>query len=238
MVYPSNSHLPQNLSQDGTLYQQVCARIDKAAQYAQRHQDDINLIAVSKFFPQEAIIHVIKQGQLLFGENYVQEAIKKFTPIREDYPDVKVHFIGTLQSNKADDAVRFFDAIHCVDRLSLVKAIARARDKYNTQPQLFIQVNTGDEQQKAGITTEQCGMLLQRCQEYGLTIDGFMVIPPVYEPCNLHFALLKKLIHKHHDILTNHYLSMGMSDDFEQAIGMGAHYIRIGRAIFGERPKK
>lgn len=237
MTYPS-LHITQELdNQHG--YHNISMRVKEAVHQHHRSLNDVELIAVSKLFGIEAIEPIIAQGHCNFGENYIQEAVDKFSILKPKYPQIKLHFIGALQSNKADIAVDFFDAIHSLDRPSLVKSIAKARDKYQKQPQLFIQVNSGDEAQKGGVRVADLENLLKLCQDYDLIIDGLMVIPPIDEPVNLHFALMQKLADDYHDYFDGDcQLSMGMSSDFEQAIAFGAHYIRVGTAIFGERPKK
>lgn len=237
MTYPS-LHISQSHDND-TGYHNIAMRVKEAVHQHHRSLNDVQLIAVSKLFTLKAIEPIIAQGQRHFGENYVQEAVDKFSILKPKYPNIKLHFIGALQSNKADIAVDFFDAIHSLDRPSLAKAIAKARDKCKKQPQLFIQVNSGDENQKGGVRVADLENLLQLCHQYALTLDGLMVIPPVDEPVNLHFALMQKLATEYADYFHGDcQLSMGMSSDFEQAIAFGAHYIRVGTAIFGQRPAK
>jgi PLP dependent protein len=175
---------------------------------------------------------VFAAGQRVFGENYVQEAKAKWEPLRERYPDVELHMIGPLQSNKAKDAVRLFDAIHTLDRESLAKELAKEIGKVERAPRLLVQVNTGEEPQKGGVMPAEADGFIAVCRErHGLAIDGLMCIPPAEEPPSPHFALLAKIA-KRNGLKA---LSMGMSPDFEAAIQLGATHVRIGSAIFGVR---
>jgi PLP dependent protein len=190
------------------------------------------LVAVSKTFPAEAILPVLEAGQRLFGENYVQEAKAKWPGLRERFPDVELHMIGPLQSNKADDAVKLFDAIHTLDRESLAQALAKAIGKAGRAPRLFVQVNTGLEPQKGGIDPREAAAFVGRCRDvHGLAVEGLMCIPPADQPPSPHFALLAKLARE----LGLAGLSMGMSADYEAAIQLGATHVRVGSAIFGGR---
>jgi PLP dependent protein len=212
--------------------QAVRAAIVRAARDFGRDPASITLVAVSKTFPAEAIEPVLAAGQRAFGENYVQEAKAKWAPLRERYPDVELHLIGPLQSNKARDAVSLFDAIHTLDRESLAKELAKEIAKAERAPRLFVQVNTGEEPQKGGVMPAEADGFIAACRErWKLTIDGLMCIPPVDEPPSPHFALLHKIAARN-GLST---LSMGMSADFEAAIQLGATHVRIGSAIFGER---
>ena len=216
--------------------QSVRAAIARAARDFERDPASITLIAVSKTFPGEAIEPVLGAGHRVFGENYVQEAKAKWGPLRERYPDVELHLIGPLQSNKARDAVRLFDAIHTLDRASLAEAlakeIAKAADAAERRPRLLVQVNTGEEPQKGGVMPAEADAFIDACRvRWGLTVDGLMCIPPADEPPSPHFALLYKIAARH-GLRT---LSMGMSADFEAAIQLGATHVRVGSAIFGER---
>ena len=216
--------------------QSVRAAIARAARDFGRDPASITLIAVSKTFPEEAIEPVLAAGQRVFGENYVQEAKAKWGPLRERYPDVELHLIGPLQSNKARDAVRLFDAIHTLDRASLAEAlakeIAKAAETAERRPRLLVQVNTGEEPQKGGVMPAEADAFIDACRvRWGLTVDGLMCIPPADEPPSPHFALLYKIAARH-GLRT---LSMGMSVDFEAAIQLGATHVRVGSAIFGER---
>lgn len=209
----------------------VLANIADAAQRAQRPAGDIQLVAVSKTHDTQAIRPLIAAGQRHFGENRVQEAAAKWPDLRSETPDIVLHLIGQLQSNKAEEAVALFDAIHSVDRSSLVQAIAKACEKTGKRPQLFIQVNIGDEEQKGGCATGDLPALLAEAKDAGLTIDGLMAIPPAdIEPAP-YFALLDELAERHGLRLR----SMGMSSDYETAVMLGATHVRVGTALFGSR---
>ena len=191
-------------------------------------------MAVSKTFPADAIEPVLAAGQRVFGENYVQEAKAKWPALRERYPDVELHMIGPLQSNKAKEAVELFDAIHTLDRPSLAEALAKEIAKQGRTPRLFVQVNTGEEPQKGGVIPTEVDAFLDACRaKYGLTIDGLMCIPPAEDPPSPHFALLNTIAQRH----GLKALSMGMSADFDAAIQLGATHVRVGSAIFGSRTK-
>lgn len=210
----------------------VKTRIAAAAKAAGRDSAAITLIAVSKTFGPEAIKPVLGAGHRAFGENRVQEAGGKWPALKARFADSALHLIGALQSNKAAEAVALFDAIHSLDRDKLARELAKAIERQGRAPQLFIQVNTGAEPQKAGIDPRQAGGFLARCRdEHGLAVSGLMCIPPVDEAPGPHFALLQKLAAE----LDLANLSMGMSSDFETAIAFGATHIRIGTAIFGPR---
>jgi pyridoxal phosphate enzyme (YggS family) len=192
-----------------------------------------SLIAVSKLQPNERVLKVLGSGHHEFGENYVQEAALKWPTWRENYSQLKLHMLGPLQTNKARQAMELFDCIHSLDRPKLAKSIARLAQELGKCPELFIQVNTGAEVQKAGILVQDLESFIVDCRDKDLPIKGLMAIPPVDEEVSLHFALLKKLADSNG--LT--CLSMGMSDDFEKAISFGATHVRVGSAIFGARPK-
>jgi hypothetical protein len=192
----------------------------------------VTLIAVSKTFAAESIVPVLQAGQRAFGENRVQEAKAKWPALRETYPDSALHLIGPLQSNKAKDAVTLFDAIHSVDRDSLCQALAKELPLQNKLIELFVQLNTGEESQKAGVAPADADDFIRRCREHhGLMISGLMCIPPVDDAPAPHFALTAKIAKRNG--LTK--LSMGMSADFATAIQFGATHIRVGSAIFGHR---
>ena len=210
---------------------EVREAIARAAKRAQRRADDICLIAVSKTHDAEAIKPLIAAGQRHFGENRVQEAAAKWPELREETPDIVLHLIGQLQSNKADDAVVLFDVIHSVDRSSLVKALARACEKAGRQPRLFVQVNVGDEDQKGGCAVAELPALLAEATDAGLTIEGLMAIPPADTEPAPYFALLDELAERHGLPLR----SMGMSGDYEKAVMLGATHVRVGTALFGAR---
>ena len=210
------------------------AQISKAAQGAGRKPDDIHLVAVSKVQPATRIDEALAAGHRLFGENRVQEAQEHWAAIRAGgaYPDLKLHLIGPLQTNKAADAVALFDVIETLDREKLALALAKEMQKQGRNLPCFIQVNTGEEAQKAGIAPADLPGFLEFCRtECGLNVRGLMCIPPVDDPPALHFALLAKLA-RAHDLPE---LSMGMSGDFEKAIALGATSVRIGTGVFGER---
>jgi pyridoxal phosphate enzyme (YggS family) len=208
--------------------------IRRAASDYDRDPSGITLVAVSKTFPAEAIEPVLAAGQRVFGENYVQEAKAKWPALRERFSDVELHMIGPLQSNKAKEAVELFDVIHTLDRPSLAEALAKEIAKQGRAPRLLVQVNTGEEPQKGGVPPAEVDAFLEACRsKYGLTIEGLMCIPPAEDPPSPHFALLNTIARKHGLTM----LSMGMSADFDAAIQLGATHVRVGSAIFGERPK-
>jgi pyridoxal phosphate enzyme (YggS family) len=206
--------------------------IARACKEARRDRASVTLIAVSKTFEADAITPIIAAGQRVFGENRVQEAKGKWPALISAYSDIALHLIGPLQSNKAKEAVALFDAIHSVDRPSICQALAKEIDSQKKHPQLFVQVNTGEEPQKAGIAPGEADAFIARCRDtYGLQISGLMCIPPVNEPPSAHFALTAKIAARNG--LKN--LSMGMSADFAEAIMLGATHVRVGSAIFGHR---
>ncbi|ETR77800.1 alanine racemase [Afipia sp. P52-10] len=206
----------------------------RACKDAARDRSEVQLVAVSKTFEAEAIVPVLTAGQRVFGENRVQEAKAKWPVLMARYPDVELHLIGPLQSNKAKEAVALFHAIHSVDRPSICEALAKEIDKQGRAPHLFVQINTGEEPQKAGIAPQDADAFLAACTKtYGLTIAGLMCIPPVDEAAAPHFALTAKIAARNGLKL----LSMGMSADFAEAILMGATHVRVGSAIFGQRSK-
>jgi PLP dependent protein len=206
--------------------------IRRACKEAARDRASVTLVAVSKTFNAEAIKPVIEAGQLVFGENRVQEAKAKWPTLMAAYPGIALHLIGPLQSNKAKEAVALFDAIHSVDRPSLCEALAKEFRTQARRPQLFVQLNTGEEPQKAGVAPAEADGFIASCREkFGLPICGLMCIPPINEPPAPHFALTAKIAARNG--LKN--LSMGMSADFATAIALGATHVRIGSAIFGHR---
>ena len=213
----------------------VRAEIARACRDASRDPAEVTLVAVSKTHGAEAIEPVIAAGQQVFGENRVQEAKSKWPPLLEKYPGLSLHLIGPLQSNKAKEAVALFDAIHSVDRPSLCAALAKEIERQNRRPQLFVEINTGAEAQKAGILPQDADLFLTTCRDtYGLEIAGLMCIPPFEEAPGPHFALTAKIAKRNGLKL----LSMGMSADFATAIQLGATHVRVGSAIFGEREQK
>lgn len=204
----------------------------KALKAAGRPQDAVILTAVSKTQPWEAIEPVLKAGQRRFGENRVQEAQERWTPVRETYPDLELRLIGPLQSNKAADAVSFFDVIESLDRDKIARAVADEMQKQGRAPAVYVQVNIGEEDQKAGIAPLDADAFLKTARDsYGLNVAGLMCIPPVEGPRGPYFALLKKIAERN----GISHLSMGMSDDYETAIAFGSTEIRVGSAIFGAR---
>ena len=208
-------------------------KIAEAARTAGRTPGDVQLIAVSKTFGAPEIEPLLRAGHKRFGENRVQEAKGKWPALKAQFPDVALHLIGPLQSNKVKEAVELFDAIHSIDREKIARAVAAEMKRQGKRLELFIQVNTGEEPQKAGVLPRDTAALLKLCrEELGLEIAGLMCIPPVDEEPALHFAFLAKLAGE----LGLRGLSMGMSDDFETAIAFGATHVRVGSAIFGSRP--
>lgn len=205
--------------------------IAKATKKWQRNADDVTLVAVSKFHSAEAIQEALLAGHRTYGENRVQEAADKWPALKNEHPDICLHLIGPLQSNKAKQALELFDVIETIDRPKLVDEITKHLPKLSKTPLFYVQVNVGDESQKAGVAIEELDTLLAYCTKKGLAIAGLMCIPPVDQPPAPYFALLRKLANQHH---INH-LSMGMSGDFEEAISLGATHVRVGTAIFGER---
>jgi hypothetical protein len=210
---------------------QIRDRLARAAKLAGRKADAVQLIAVSKTQLAEAITPLLAAGHRHFGENRVQEAAAKWPTLRERYPDAHLHLIGQLQSNKADDAVALADAIHTVDRSSLVTALARAMDRLGRRPPCFVQVNIGDEPQKGGCAVAALPALLAEVTAAGLPVVGLMCLPPAGVEAAPYFALLAKLARD--GGLGG--LSMGMSDDFETATMLGATHVRVGSALFGAR---
>ena len=210
---------------------EIRSRIDKAAKLAGRKGDEISLIAISKTHGAEAIRPLLDAGQRLFGENRVQEAQEKWPALKADYPDVALHLVGQLQSNKAEEAVALFNAIHSVDRPSLVVALGRAMTRAGRRPDCFLQVNIGDEPQKGGCAVADLPALVEAAGEANLPVVGLMCIPPAEVEPAPYFALLAKLARRHHLPA----LSMGMSGDFETAVTIGATHVRIGSALFGAR---
>jgi PLP dependent protein len=210
----------------------VRERVVRACREAGRDPAGVTLIAVSKTFDAAAIEPAIAAGQTVFGENRVQEAMAKWPPLQAKHPELSLHMIGPLQSNKAREAVALFDAIHSVDRPSLCRALAKEIDRQGRRPLLFVEINTGAEPQKAGVLPQDADAFLASCRtDYALAIAGLMCIPPAGEAPAPHFALTAKIAARNG--LAG--LSMGMSGDFESAIAMGATHVRVGSAIFGAR---
>lgn len=211
---------------------EVRERISRAARDCGRDPASVTLVCVSKTFEADAILPALEAGERVFGENRVQEAQGKWPALRERFPDLDLHLIGPLQSNKAEDTVALFDTIETVDRPKIAAALAKAIDKSGRHPRLYVQVNTGAEPQKAGVLPEEADAFLASCrEEHGLTISGLMCIPPVDDQASPHFALLAKIAARNGIA----HLSMGMSADFELGIQLGATHVRVGSAIFGAR---
>ncbi len=211
--------------------QEIQEKFVKAERDAGRETGSAQLIAVSKVQPDERVLAVLKQGHRVFGENRVQEAAGKWPGFKEQFADVSVHLIGPLQTNKARQAMELFDAIHTVDRPKLAKTIARLAQELGQCPELFVQVNTGEEDQKAGVAPQEADAFIAECRALDLSVQGLMCIPPADEEPSLHFALLAKIAERN----GLQGLSMGMSGDFERAIALGATHVRVGSAIFGDR---
>ena len=208
------------------------SQVAQACRDANRDPVTVTLVAISKTFEAEAIEPVIASGQQIFGENRVQEAKAKWPPLTARYSGIELHLVGSLQSNKAKEAVTLFDAIHSVDRTSLAEALAKEISRQNRQPLLFVEINTGAEPQKAGVLPQDADAFLAACRDrYGLSISGLMCIPPHDEAPAPHFALTAKIAKRNRLTL----LSMGMSADFPTAIAFGATHVRVGTAIFGGR---
>jgi len=210
---------------------EIRARIAKAETNAGRPAGSVQLIAVSKVQPLDRVQAVLDQGQRVFGENKVQEAAGKWPDFRETYGEIDLHLIGPLQTNKVRQAFGLFQHIHSLDRPKLAHTMARIAQEMGHCPQLYIQVNTGEEPQKAGIAPQEADAFVAECRSMDLPVAGLMCIPPIDETPALHFALLAKLAARN----GLQGLSMGMSDDFEQAIALGATHVRVGSAIFGTR---
>lgn len=219
------------MTEPATLLADIRARIAQSARIARRDAAAVTLVAVSKTHPAERIAPLIAAGQQVFGENRVQEAEAKWPALREAHPHVQLHLVGQLQSNKAEDAVRLFDAIHSLDRPSLITALARAMDKVGRQVPCFVQVNIGEEAQKGGCAIADLPALLAEARAASIPLAGLMAVPPLDTEPAPYFALLAKLAADNG--VTG--LSMGMSDDFETAVMLGATHVRVGSALFGAR---
>jgi pyridoxal phosphate enzyme (YggS family) len=210
----------------------VLQRISEAARAAGRKPEDVTLVAVSKQQPDGRVEAMLDAGQRVFGENRVQEAQRRWSPRRAAFPDLQLRLIGSLQSNKAPEAVRLFDAIESLDRPKLAAALAEAAQKLGRCPDILVQINTGEEHQKSGVPPGGADAFIQAAQrQFGLPVRGLMCIPPADEPPAMHFALLAKIAARN----GLGVLSMGMSGDFETAIRFGATHVRVGSALFGER---
>ena len=210
---------------------EIRERVAVAAREAGREPDEITLVAVSKVQPLERIEAVLAAGHRVFGENRVQEAAGKWPALRERYPDIRLHLVGPLQTNKVRQAVELFDVIETVDRPKLARKLAETFEETGRQLPCFVQVNTGEEPQKAGVMPADADGFVAECRALGLPLEGLMCIPPVEEEPALHFALLARIAERN----GLRGLSMGMSADFERAIAQGATVVRVGSALFGER---
>ena len=210
----------------------VLGRLRAAEARAGRAEGSARLVAVSKLQPEDRVRAVLDAGHRLFGENRVQEAQGRWEPLREAHEGVELHLVGPLQTNKARAAVALFDAIHTVDRERLAEALARLAQERGTSPEILVQVNTGEEPQKAGVPPGEADALVARCRALDLPLRGLMCIPPQEEEPSLHFALLARIAARN----GLDGLSMGMSGDFERAVAQGATLVRVGSAVFGERP--
>lgn len=211
--------------------QDITTRIAKAEENAGRAAGAVSLIAVSKVQPNARVQAVLEEGHRCFGENRVQEAEGKWPDFKQQFDGVQLHLIGPLQSNKARAAMELFDVIHTLDRPKLATTFARLAQEMGQCPDMFIQVNTGEEDQKAGVLPADADAFIKQARDLDLPVRGLMCIPPVDEEASLHFALLGKIAARN----GLEGLSMGMSSDFEKAIALGATHVRVGSAIFGER---
>lgn len=217
-------NIPENLAA-------ILTRIDAARKAATLPAPATRLVAIAKTVDEDGIREALRAGQRLFGENRVQEAQKKYPPLKSDFPDLELHLVGPLQSNKVREAAALFDVIQTLDREKLADALAAERDRSGKCPRLFVQVNTGEEPQKAGVFPRQAAALIAYAREKNLPVEGLMCIPPAGDDAAPHFALLARLA-KDNDLKN---LSMGMSGDFELAVKFGATHVRVGTAIFGTR---
>ncbi len=216
----------------GARLAEIRARIAQAARDCGRSPEEVTLVCVSKTFAADEIKPVLEAGERVFGENKVQEALSKWPALKHLYPHVELHLIGPLQTNKAREAVEFFDCVETLDRPKLAAALAKEILRTGRHPKLYVQVNTGAEPQKAGILPQDADSFIAACRkDYGLEISGLMCIPPLNEQASPHFALLSQIARRNGIAI----LSMGMSGDFELAIQLGATHVRVGTAIFGKR---
>ena len=212
----------------------VHARIAEAARSVGRDPGEITLVAVGKAQSEDRLIAAIEAGQRAFGENYVQEARARWPGLKERYPDVTLHMVGAIQTNKAKEVVALFDVIETLDREKLARALAREMAAQDRRPVCLVQVNTGEEPQKAGVMPADADRFIEQCRTLGLPVEGLMAIPPENEEPSLHFALLAKIAKRNRLAA----LSMGMSADYEIAVQFGATHVRVGSAIFGARPPR
>jgi pyridoxal phosphate enzyme (YggS family) len=213
----------------------VRARIAEAAAAVGRDAGEVTLVAVAKLQPADRVTAALSAGHRVFGENRIQEAKAKWPPLKASFPDIVLHLVGPLQTNKVRDAVALFDVIETVDRPKLARALAAEMARSGRRPRCLVEVNTGAEPQKAGVLPEQADAFIEACgKEFGLPIAGLMCIPPMDEEPSLHFALLREIAKRH----GLRELSMGMSEDFEIAVRFGATEVRLGTAVFGPRPPR
>jgi PLP dependent protein len=218
----------------GSSFRTVRARIAAAAETVGRDPAEVTLVAVSKAQPDERVLAALAAGQRVFGENYVQEAKARWPALRSAYPDLQLHMIGPIQTNKAKDVVALFDVIETVDRPKLGRVLVAEMARQGRRPVCFVQVNTGEEPQKAGVLPADADAFIAECRRLELPVVGLMAIPPEAEEPSLHFALLADIARRNR----LGQLSMGMSADYEIAVQFGATHVRVGSAIFGERPPK
>ena len=218
----------------GTALETVRARIAAAAETVGRDPADVTLVAVSKAQPDARVLAALAARQRVFGENYVQEAKARWPALRAAYPELQLHMIGPIQTNKAKDVVALFDVIETVDRPKLARALAKEMDRSGRRPLCFVEVNTGEEPQKAGVLPADADAFITACRQLGLPVVGLMAIPPEAEEPSLHFALLAEIARRN----GLEQLSMGMSTDYEIAVQFGATHVRVGSAIFGARPPR
>jgi pyridoxal phosphate enzyme (YggS family) len=212
----------------------VRTRIAAAARTVGRDPAEVTLVAVGKAQPDARVIAALEAGQRVFGENYVQEAKARWPALRDAYPDLQLHMIGPIQTNKAKDVVALFDVIETVDRPKLAQALAKEMDRGDRRPDCFVEVNTGEEPQKAGVLPADADAFVEQCRQLGLPVVGLMAIPPEAEEPSMHFALLAEIARRNGLA----QLSMGMSADYEIAVQFGATHVRVGSAIFGARPPR
>ena len=224
-------NIAQNLAE-------VRRHMAEAATAAGRDPAEIELVAVSKVQPQEAVEQALVAGQRSFGENRVQEAKAKYPPLRARFPDLRLHLIGPLQTNKVKEALALFDVIETLDRPKLARALAKEAEKTGHCPLCYVQVNTGEEPQKAGVLPGQADAFIAECRDLDLPVAGLMCIPPVDEEAALHFAFLREIARRNAGPQGPLALSMGMSADYETAIRFGATLVRVGTGVFGPRPVK
>ena len=235
IMAPTGASTPETVSETAdirTRLDDVRRRISEAEAAGGRSSGSVTLVAISKTHPRERAAEAIAAGQLVFGENRVQEAVAKWPDLKDATPQLRLHLVGPLQTNKAHDAVRVFDVVETVDRPKLAATLAREMEKSGRQPDCFIQVNTGEEPQKAGVLPEETDAFVDACRrDYQIPVVGLMCIPPIDQEPAIHFAFLAEIARRN----GLDQLSMGMSADYETAIRLGATHVRVGTAIFGPR---